>query len=298
MQWSGTQWAGVSWLTNAIGAISKLLLGWLGHSSALMAEGIESFSDTISSLLLWQSLRIARQGADANHPYGHGKAEALATLATSVVMGLSALAILQHSLGQDWSDKATPAPWLSLFLGLTILIKLGLIGRLNKVAQREHSPGIQAEAAHHQADVLTSLAVLAGLLLSQLGGVWRWADPVLALLLSVWILGNAYRLARPAVLELMDTQVDGAPLERVRQAALAVPGVYDVEKLWLRRSGNEMLADIHLEVAPEMDVAQAHAIAHAVKDQLQALPPPRIGHVHTHIEPAQPSTIAYPLTHV
>ena len=280
----------ISFMANISLAGVKILVGAVGSSYALIADGIESLADCVSSLIVWNGLRVAAKAPDEDHPYGHGKAEAVAALLAGAGLVVSAIIIVWHAVGELLSPHRTPALFTVPALLAIILVKELLFRYTSRGAARHDSSALRAEAWHHRSDSLTSLGVLAGISVAVFAGPrFAFFDDLAACLVSGLILYNAFRIARPALDELMDTQIRDASHRAIRDAARAVPGVRDIETLIVRRSGRHFLVDLHIEVDPAISVAAGHQIAHAVKDRLLALPAPPIAHVTTHVEPQKGS---------
>lgn len=275
-------------LANLALALLKILTGVVGSSFALIADGIESFADIFSSLVVWRGLQVGGRAPDADHPYGHGKAEALAGLvAASVLLG-SAGIIAWNAIGEIRAPQAAPALFTFPVLIGIILCKELLFRWLRRASERHHSGALAVEAWHHRSDALTSLGVLVGIAVAIFGGpAWTVADDVAALLVSGLIAWNALRLMRPSVDELMDRQVEGERLARIHTHADAIAGIVRLETVHLRRSGRHYVADIHLEVDGGITVRDGHALAHELRDRLEADPDLRILHVSTHVEPTK-----------
>jgi len=271
--------------TNIVLAIVKLLAGIFGRSYALIADAIESMADAASSIIVWRAVVIAEKPADKEHPYGHGKAETLATAAVSVMLIGAALLIFSRSLKEILTPRHAPAPYTLLVLLGVILIKEGLFRFVGRVGQEVESGAVKADAWHHRSDAITSAAAALGISIALVGGdSYRSADDWAAIFAAMIISFNGFRLLRPALDELMDA----APKENIagvaRAIALQVNGVEGVEKCFARKMGREYWLDMHIEVDGELTVAVAHELSHAVKDAIRAKLP-RVLDVTIHIEP-------------
>lgn len=278
----------LSFIANISLAAVKILVGSVGSSYALIADGIESLADCVSSLIVWNGLRVSSRKPDHEHPYGHGKAEAVAALLAGVGLVISAIIIAWQAIRELLTPHLTPALFTVPALIGIILVK-ELLHRMTAKGAASHGSGaLQAEAWHHRVDSLTSLGVLAGILVAVIAGpAYAYFDDLAACLVTGLILFNAIRIIRPALDELMDRRIEGDKHRLILACIDKVEGVEAVETLIVRRSGQSFLVDIHLEVDPRIPVEAGHAIAHAVKDQLLSMEEPRIEHVTTHVEPHQ-----------
>ncbi len=277
----------VSLVSNVVMACLKILVGFAGSSYALIADGIESLADCVSSLIVWSGLRVGSRKPDSDHPYGHGKAEAIATLMAGIGLLLSGGLIAYQAVHEIIVPQAPPALFTVPALITIIIIKEVLFHYLRRQATKHDSGALLAEAWHHRSDSLTSLCVLVGLCMAVfLGPQFAIADDVAALLVTILIFRNGLRIMSPAIDELMDRRIEGDRFEEVLAVVENTPGVESVETLWIRRSGRRYHVDVHLEVDPEITVREGHDIAHHVKDRLIAMTTIDIEFVGTHVEPA------------
>ncbi len=277
-------------------ALGKLVAGLLGNSTALIADAVESLADALGSLVVWQALRVSARPPDDNHPYGYGKAEAVAALCVGILLFVAAALIVVESFQQLFTPHSPPAVWTLIVLLAVILIKEGLFRLLVRGAKCHASSAAHADAWHQRSDAMTSLAAFLGVTVAIWGpratGIPElvYADEVAALIASGVIAITARHLARPALLELLDAAPHDL-LPSVRQHAQAVPGVALVEKLTARKSGPGHLVDMHLHVDPTMTVADAHALQGRVKAAVRAAIP-SVRTLLIHVEPAEPKTSA------
>ncbi len=270
-------------------ALVKLVTGMVGQSYALIADAVESMGDIFSSAIVWSGVAIASRPADADHPYGHGKAEPLAALAVAGMLIAAAVGIALQAVHEITDPGPSPAPYTLLVLIGVIAIKESMYRYESRIAREVGSTAVDVDAWHHRSDALTSAAAAIGITVALIGGEgYSAADDWAALLACGIIAFNGARFARSAVDELMDTVPRTALVEEVRQAAEAVEGARFVEKVAVRKMGPSLYFDLHLEVDPTMSVRAAHDIAHAVKDAIVSRWP-EVADVLVHVEPHDPS---------
>ena len=272
-------------------AVVKLAAGVWGLSSALVADAVESLADTVGSVLVWQALRVASKPPDKNHPYGYGKAEALASLGVGVLLALAAVFIVTKALHEIMIPHEAPAGWTLLVLIGVVIVKEVLFRFVMQGADQFDSDAARADAWHHRSDAITSVAAFLGVSIA----VWGprmfpihglvYADEVAAILASGVILVSASRLIRPALNELLDA-VAHEMVEKVTAIACGVDGVREVEKVFVRKSGSGYHVDMHLHVDPELTIRVAHALAGKVKSILKSELPNLTG-VLIHVEPGE-----------
>lgn len=264
---------------------AKLLAGILGSSQALIADGVESLSDIISSIVVWRGLVVAEEPPDEDHPYGHGKAEPLAAAIVSAMLLLAAGLIAYHSFRGIVQPRTAPSAWTLLVLVVVIGVKESLFRFVLHTARRAGSSALQADAWHHRSDAITSATAFIGISVALVGGPgYENADNWAALAAACFIALNGWRQLRPAFNELMDRSPDHAVVEQISQIAASIPGVAGVEKCFVRKMGYQLYADMHIEVDPQMTVLHSHQIAHAVKDKVRG-EIPNVRDVLVHIEP-------------
>lgn len=273
---------------NALLAAVKLAGGIFGHTYALIADAAESLLDILSSLLVWAGFRVAAQPPDANHPYGHGKAEPLAGLAVAGFVFAMAAWVAAHAVQEIRTPHQGPAWWTLLVLAGVIIAKTWFSRRMNLAGEEVGSTTLGIEAMHHWSDAVTSGAAFVGISIALGGGAgWETADDWAALFGCVLIAFNGLNMFTKALGDVMDAAAPQNFENEVRALALAVPGVRALDKVRTRKSGLSHLVDIQVRVDGNLTVREGHAIAHAVKDALMASAPHRIGDVTVHIEPAR-----------
>jgi len=271
---------------NLLLAVLKFAGGILGHTYALIADGAESLLDVFSSILVWAGFRVAARPPDANHPYGHGKAEPLAALAVALVIFAAAGWIALHAVHEIITPHRGPH-WFTLpLLAAIVVTKIWFSRRMAAAGAAAGSTALDVEALHHWSDAITSGAAFVGIALAIAGGKgWEVADDWAALFACVVIAFNGVRMFNQALGDVMDTAAPDQFEDEVRTLALAVPGVAALDKVRVRKSGLSHLVDIQVRVDGDLTVRAGHDIAHAVKDALLASSPHAISDVSVHIEP-------------
>lgn len=272
-------------ISAALAAI-KIVSGIFGNCYALIADGVESVVDIFSSFVVWGTLRIASRPADANHPFGHGRAESLGALAVSLALLVAAIGLAVQSVREILTPHHAPAVFTLYVLILVVVTKEVLFRRFHVAGKEMGSRAISSDAWHHRSDALTSLAAFIGISIALLAGKgYETADDWAALFACGVIAYNGVRLLLAALHEVMDIAPPAEDEQRVRATAARVAGVSGIEKCRMRKSGLSLFVDIHVEVDGGMSVRDGHEIAHRVKDALIAMDP-RIQDVVVHIEPA------------
>ena len=271
---------------NAGLAAVKLAGGIFGHTYALISDAAESMLDILSSLLVWAGFRVAARPPDADHPYGHGKAEPLAGLAVALTIFAMAGWVASHAVHEIQTPHQGPAWWTLLVLAGVIVVKTWFSRRMALAGEHVGSTALGIEAMHHWSDAMTSAAAFVGISIALWGGKgWETADDWAALFACVIIAFNGFGMFTKALGDVMDTAAPQNFENEVRAIALAVPGVHALDKVRMRKSGLSHLVDIQVRVEGSLTVREGHDIAHAVKDALIASVPHSISDVTVHIEP-------------
>jgi len=270
-----------------LGVLALKLLAWrVTGSVALLSDALESVVNVATALAVIVALRVARRPADANHPFGHHKAEFFSAVLEGVLIVLAALFILREA----WDGLMAPRPLDAPWLGLAVNAGAGLINGvwalvLIRAGRRHRSPALVADGRHLATDVVSSVGVLAGVALAVLTGWWV-LDPALAVLVALNILWSGWVVIRGSLSGLMDEAVSDAELERIRRIiAQSAEGCTALEAhdLRTRHAGPVTFIEFHLVVPGETTVEAAHTLCDRIEAALmEALPDAR---VTIHVEP-------------
>lgn len=272
-------------LVNLFLAVTKSTAGYLGNSYALIADGIESLSDVISSIIVYSGLKIAVRPPDENHPYGHGKAEPLAASAVALALIGAAITIIVFSFYEILHPHHAPEPYTLIVLLCVIIVKESLFKFVIKVGDNIESTAVKTDAWHHRSDAITSAAAFIGISIALIGGEgYESADDFAALAASGIIIFNAIRLLKPAVKDLMDHSPSESIERNIRESAKKVDGVVALDKCKIRKMGFEFYVDLDVIVDGEISVRNGHQIAHDVKELIRE-DNPQVANVLIHIEP-------------
>ena len=281
----GMRLAQAGMLLNMVLAVVKVLAGLVGHSYALIADGIESSADIFGSLIVWSGLRVARRSADNAYPFGYGKAEALAAAGVGLMLVGAAIGISIEAIREIMIPHHAPAPFTLAVLVGVVLIKELFFRRVSRVAAASGSTAVSADAWHHRSDAITWAAAFIGISIALIGGPgWEQADDLAALLAATVIVYNGVKVMRPALQELMDRAPGEQLLTRVEHAAHSVTGVLATEKLKMRRAGTAYYVDLHVQADPTLSLHQAHILSGMVKSAIRSAVP-EVSGVLIHMEP-------------
>lgn len=282
---SGLRISGSAIAINVILALIKITTGIVGNSYALIADGIESTMDIVSSLIVWGGLRISIRPPDKSHPYGHGKAESMAGVVVAISLLTASVIIAVQSIREIKTPHHAPE-WYTLIVLVGIIItKEFLFRKMGKIGEVLGSSAIKSDAWHHHSDALTSVAAFIGISIALVGGSgYEVADDWAALIACSVIIYNGVRLLLPALNEVMDGAAPDEIEDQIRNIAANVEGVIKIEKCRIRKSGLGLLMDIHVVVRGDISVQEGHQIGHEVKNNLLESKI-RITDVTVHVEP-------------
>ncbi|SMX47434.1 cation diffusion facilitator family transporter [Maliponia aquimaris] len=249
----------------------KLAAWGLTGSVALLSDALESIVNVATAVAAFVAVRIAAQPADAQHPFGHHKAEYFSAVMEGVLIVVAAVFILNEAWGAYQAPRAIDAP----FVGLALIAVAGAINALwSFVLMREgralRSPALVADGKHLMTDVVSSVGVGIGVVAAVLTGA-LWLDPLLAGLVALNILWSGWQVVRGSVAGLMDVSVPDADLERMRDLISAnADGAVEAHDLRARHAGQATFVEFHLVVPGEMSVDAAHDICDRIEAALKA----------------------------
>jgi cation diffusion facilitator family transporter len=273
----------VSVVVNLLLTAVQVVVGFLAHSQALIADGIHSLSDLIADFVVLLANRHSRKEADEDHHYGHHRYET----AASLVLGMLLLSV---GVGMLWSavhkltepDLIAHVKPVALYVALTALVAKELLFRyMLAAAERVRSSMLVANAWHARSDAASSLVVALGIIGNLLG--YPLLDPVAALIVGFMVTKMGWEFGWDALNDLMDRSASDEHIEEIRQTLLQTPGVQGVHDLRTRKMGDMIMVDAHLEVDGELSVRQGHDIAASARERVMSKLP--VLDVMTHLDP-------------
>lgn len=265
----------------------KIIVGIVGNSYALVADGIESAGDIFSSLITWAGFQLSLRPPDETHPYGHGKIESLAGVFSGGALLVAAGIIAWHSVLEILTPHHAPE-WFTLpVLAGVVVVKMLLARKVRELGESVDSRALQGDAWHHLSDAITSGAAAIGISIALVGGEgWEAADDYAALFACVIIVINGSLIMKGALHEVLDGNVSAEVVESMRKLAFEVPGVADIEKCRIRKSGIGIFVELHVHVDGNISVREGHRIGHDVKAHMKKIQP-KILDVIVHLEPSK-----------
>lgn len=277
-------------IVNLLLVVCKFVAGFLGRSTAVVADAVHSLSDLITDIVVLVFVRISGKPADDDHDYGHGKYETLATAIIGIALFAVGVGILVESIEKIVAvvnGAVLPRPSLLAVIVtlLSVVSKEALYWYTIKMGRKYNSQAVVANGWHHRSDAFSSIGVLIGIVGAMvLGDKWSVLDPIAAAVVSVFIVKVAIDLVKPCVDELLERSLPTEIEEQIEQTILSVEGVTSPHHLRTRRIGNNYAIEVHIRMDGNLTLHEAHRITSAVERRLKE----QFGegtHVGIHTEP-------------
>lgn len=272
---------------NVVLALLKTSIGIIGHSPALLADGINSTSDVAYYVVVRVFMIQAHKPADAEHPYGHRQMESVSALVVGAFVLTAAIAIFWNSVNEMYDLQVGKSSFggasaVALFAALfTVLAKIALTFTTSRIGKETNNPAVTALAYDHRNDVFAASAAGIGILLGRMG--IPWADPLAGALVAFLILRTGVEVLRQSRDDLMDTVPSQALSEQVTQIVTGIAGVYRVEEVLAHRFGPYVVLNITVAIDGSCTVAEGHQIANQIEQELyRSLDFVKRIHIHYH----------------
>jgi cation diffusion facilitator family transporter len=259
--------ARLSILSNTLLITMKLLVGLISGSVSIFSEAIHSSMDLIAAIIAFFSVKVSDNPPDSRHPYGHGKIENISGVIEAVLIFIAAIWIILEAARKLAGEKIELD---SIALGSVVMLISAIVNtivsrRLYKVARETNSVALEADALHLKTDVYTSLGVAAGLGLILVTGI-NWLDPVVAILVALFIIRESYYLLRKAFTPLLDTAWGDDEIEILEKTLNRLEVNY--HDLRTRLAGNYRFIDLHIEIPEDVSVGSAHQYCDKIENEL------------------------------
>ncbi len=286
-----SQAASISVVSNTLLVVLKIVSGIMIGSVAVISEAIHSAVDLIAALIALFAVKTAAKPPDRDHPYGHGKYENVSGTIEALLIFVAAAWIIYEAVGRLLHPRPLDAPLAGMIvMAASALVNIVVSEILFRVSKAHDSIALEADAWHLRTDVYTSVGVFAGLAVIMAHETWfpqvnlDWVDPMAAILVAMLIFRAAYHLTVQSARDLTDASLPPDEEKWICQCMVAMaPRVMGFHKLRTRKAGAQRFVDVHMLVAPEMSVAQAHGLADELVEQVKSRFPRST--VAVHIEP-------------
>ncbi len=275
---------------NILLTAGKITAGIAGKSSAMIADGVHSLSDLLTDIIVIIFVGVSGKERDSDHRYGHGKYETFATMLVSLILFLVGTGIFwsgARKVIDSINGLSIEQPGLiALYAALVSILSKEALFWYTKIAGRDiNSQALVANAWHHRSDAFTSMGTALGISGAIfLGEKWRILDPVAGIIVSLFILKIAWKIANPSVKELLESSLPAETENDISEIINTTPGVECFHNLRTRKIGEAIAIDVHVKVDKELSVESSHQIASEIENSLRE----KFGshsHIGIHIEP-------------
>lgn len=272
--------------SNSLLVIGKMIVGFWTGSVGILSEAIHSGMDLFASGIAWMAVRKAAKPPDEQHTYGHGKIETISAFLESILIILAAFWIIWESVEKFlYPVPVVEISWGLGIMAISVIVNLFVSRHLFRVGRLTESAALIADGYHLAADIWSSIGVLIGLLLIYVTG-WHWLDPLIAILVGLWILRTGYLLAKEGFEDLIDMSLPEEEEKIIREILDRDSRIYTYHQLRSRKSGSVRLVDLHIHLNPQLTLDEAHRITHEVEEQIETALPNIDIIIHT--EPGRP----------
>ncbi len=265
-------WLGV--IVNGLLAIMKGVIGSLSGSTALIADAADSASDVASSIAVLIGLQKAQKPPDEDHPYGHGKAENIATIIVAILLIVVGAEIALSSIKILFGETPSAPSGIALIaIVISIVAKELMFQYTFRLAKKINSSALLADAWHHRSDALSSTATFIGVLGAVIGKqlnypILVYLDPLAGIFVSIIVIKFGYQLAKEASLIMMEQVLDSEQTKPLMETATKIKGVKRVDELFARTHGHYLVIDIKISVDSSISIEEGHSISKRVKEGL------------------------------
>jgi len=261
----------VSIIGNFILFVVKVIFGWMINSIALIADAFHTLSDVATSIVVILGFKVAQKPADKEHPFGHGRAEVIATLTIAILMAVVAFEFMKGAVDRLFFSESeidvSQLDWIFIgVISLTAAGKAWMAYFAFQLGDLIDSDALRGDAVHHKSDVYTTLLVIAGLIGSYFG--IQHIDGIMGFFVGGMILHSAYEIARESIDELLGKPASQELIQKISTIATSVPGAYQVHDVVVHQYGSQRFISLHIEVDEEISPALAHSIADNVEHKL------------------------------
>jgi cation diffusion facilitator family transporter len=275
----------VSVLWNVVLSVIKILAGVLGHSGAMIADGVHSISDVLTTVLAYIGIKMASKSADEDHPYGHEKIEPVMGKLLAIILFLTAAGIMYGGVQSILSGEVEPPKGIAIYAAiLSIIIKEWMFHYTISGARKINSGALKADAWHHRTDALSSVGSLVGIGAAMMG--YPLMDPIAGIAIGMLVMKVAVDIYIQSVKELIDTSADKETVEELRSSILSVEGVCCVDDLKTRMHANRLYVDVEVSVDGNLKLIDAHEIAEQVHQTIEE-EFDQVKHCMVHVNPWQ-----------
>jgi len=277
-------WLGI--VGNSVLFAGKIFVGLTFNSIAIISDSFNSLTDIVASTIVLISVRSSYEEPDKEHPFGHKRAQPLAGLVVAILTGIVGFTIITQSVTRLINGEQIEKGLIPILLVVCVMvIKLCMHLFVRIVAARAKSPALMASAMDHRNDVLVSAAVLAGVVVSNIG--YPVFDPIVAILVGMWIIRAGFSIGRDNIKYLMGEAPPTELVERIREKAKSIDGVLGLNDVFAHYVGTTVEIELHINVDRRITIEDAHGIGKRVQWAIEDME--EISRAFIHIDPLEAS---------
>ena len=267
---------------NFILAFIKILIGFIARSTAMLADGMHSLSDVITTIGVIIGLKLSHKEADKSHPYGHEKIESITSLFLAIVLFLVAISIGYSGIIKIINHSyVTPGFSAIIAAIISIIVKELMYWYTIKYANQINSPSLKADAWHHRSDALSSAGALIGIAGARMG--YTFLDPLVAIIIALVIIKVAFDISKQSIAQLIDEAASEEDIQVIIDRINSIDGIYEIKNLKTRKHSNRLYVDVDICVDATLTVEEGHKIALYVHNLIEE--DSRIKHCMVHVNP-------------
>ena len=271
-------------IINLVLSVFKFLVGFFGHSQALISDAIHSASDVVSTVAVMFGINLSDKKSDTSHPYGHERIECIFSIILAMMLFITGVGIGITAIKNivSGAEIAIPSKIALIAATVSIAVKEWMYHYTKRAAKKINSSSMLADAWHHRSDALSSVGSLIGVGGALLG--FTICEPIASIVICVFIGKAAVDIFMDAVNRLIDRSCTDEETEKIRECIMEIDGVKNIDKLMTRRFGSKIYVDLEISEDADMTLAEAHSIAELVHDNIEEKIP-EVKHCMIHVNP-------------
>ena len=271
-------------IINLVLSVLKFLVGFFGHSQALISDAIHSASDVVSTVAVMFGINLSDKKSDTSHPYGHERIECIFSIILAMMLFITGVGIGITAIKNivSGAEIAIPSKIALIAATVSIAVKEWMYHYTKRAAKKINSSSMLADAWHHRSDALSSVGSLIGVGGAILG--FPVFEPIASIVICIFIGKASVDIFMDAVNRLIDRSCTDEEIEQIRECVMEIDGVKNIDKLMTRRFGSKIYVDLEISEDAEMTLSEAHKIAELVHDNIEAKIP-EVKHCMIHVNP-------------
>ena len=265
---AGKKAAIIAITTNCLLTILNITVGYLGGSYALIAEGMHTFSDVITSIIAYIGFKMGQKPADENHPLGHGRAEPVAGLIIVLFLTIVGYEIIDTAIEKILNPNLIQVPdiYVAIMAVFGIIFNYAMSKYIINIGKKINSSAIVADGQHQKTDIYSSVAIVIGVFVANSG--FSILDPIIGMVIGLLILKTAFTLAKENLNNILGKVKDKKIYKKIENAAVKIPGAYEPHNIKVDNYGPYYIVNLHIKVDGNITVNEAYKIVNAVEENI------------------------------